>query len=194
MQPNKVGNLIHTLRLEKHFTQKQLADHMNLSDKTISKWERGLGLPDVSLIPQLTTLLGVEIANLLEGDLDTNDFVNGNLKNTSYFVCPTCHNISLCTGNANVSCCGKKLLPLPMKKAAKADLLTVTSLENDWYITSTHPMEKTHYISFLAFIKGDCIPFIKQYPEWNLSVRIQKSGHGMLVWYCTKHGLFYQLL
>lgn len=38
----KTGALIRTLRLEKGVTQKQLADRMNLSDKTISKWERGV--------------------------------------------------------------------------------------------------------------------------------------------------------
>lgn len=196
MQPNKVGSLIHSLRLEQHLTQKQLANQMNISDKTISKWERGLGLPDVSLIPTLTKLLGVDIANLLEGEIAVNDFVNGNLKNTTYFVCPTCHNISFCTGNAKISCCGKKLLPLNMKKATAKDIhaLKIESLENDWYITSSHPMTKTHYISFLAFVKGDVLQIIKLYPEWNIDVRIQKNGHGMLVWYCIKHGLFYQIV
>ena len=194
MHPNKVGNLIHTLRVEQHLTQKQLADQMNLSDKTISKWERGLGLPDVSLIPELTTILGVEIANLLDGELISNDFVNGNLKNTAYFVCPTCHNISFCTGNANVSCCGKKLLPLHMKKPQKDHALKIEPIENDWYISSAHPMTKAHYISFLSFVKGDSMQILKQYPEWNLNVRIPKNGHGLLVWYCTKHGLFYQLV
>lgn len=194
MQSNNVGNLIHTLRIGQHLTQKQLADQMHISDKTISKWERGLGLPDVSLIPKLTTILGVEIANLLDGELISNDFVNGNLKNTTYFVCPTCHNISLCTGNARVSCCGKKLLPLHMKKAPKEHTLTIEPMENDWYISSTHPMTKAHYISFLAFVKGDSIQIRKLYPEWNLNIRIPQSGHGLLVWYCTMHGLFYQLI
>lgn len=55
-------------------------------------------------------------------------------------------------------------------------------------------MTKTHYISFVAFVTGDRIQIIKQYPEWNLNVRFPKSGHEMLIWYCTEHGLFYQLL
>lgn len=47
---NKVGALIRSLRLDKQMTQKQLADRMNISDKTVSKWERGLGMPEISLI------------------------------------------------------------------------------------------------------------------------------------------------
>lgn len=194
MQNNKVGNLIRTLRLEKNMTQKQLADKMNISDKAVSKWERGLGLPDISLISELTDLLGIDIPNLLVGDMTPNDFVNGNMKNTKYFVCPTCHNITLCTGIAEVSCCGKKLTFLTMKKAKESEKLTVQVVENDWFIMSDHPMTKEHYISFVAIVNGDRIQIIKQYPEWNLNVYVPKGGHEMLIWYCTEHGLFYQLL
>ena len=49
MDCSKVGNLIYTLRTEKGMTQKALANAMNISDRTISKWERGAGCPDVSL-------------------------------------------------------------------------------------------------------------------------------------------------
>jgi transcriptional regulator with XRE-family HTH domain len=45
MQNSKVGNIIRTLRQECNMTQKQLADKMNINDKTVSKWERGLGCP-----------------------------------------------------------------------------------------------------------------------------------------------------
>jgi DNA-binding XRE family transcriptional regulator len=109
MQNGKVGNLIRMLRLEQNMTQKQLADKMNISDKTVSKWERGFGLPDISIIPVLSDLLGIGTQNLLVGDMTPNDFVGGNMKNTKYFVCPICHSITLCTGQAEVSCCGKKL-------------------------------------------------------------------------------------
>ena len=43
MQTINVGNIIRELRTERGMTQKQLADKMNISDKTVSKWERGLG-------------------------------------------------------------------------------------------------------------------------------------------------------
>lgn len=194
MQNNKVGNIIRTLRLEQKMTQKQLADKMNISDKAVSKWERGFGMPDLSLIPELTDILGVDIAKLLHGDMEPNDFVNGNMRNTNYFVCPICHNITLCTGTAEVTCCGKKLSSQPLKKAEISDELQVQVIEKDWYITSSHPMEKEHYISFVAFVTGERIHLVKQYPEWNLNIRVPKGGHEMLIWYCTEHGLFYQLL
>ena len=53
MDNRKVGELIYHLRKEKQLTQKQLADQMNISDRTISKWERGCGCPDVTLLQSI---------------------------------------------------------------------------------------------------------------------------------------------
>lgn len=53
-------------------------------------------------------------------------------------------------------------------------------------------MVRDHYISFVALLTSDSIFLRKQYPEWNLQVRIPSFAHGLLLWYCTKHGLFYQ--
>ncbi|ADL05725.1 helix-turn-helix domain-containing protein [Lacrimispora saccharolytica] len=194
MQNNKVGSIIRALRLEHSMTQKQLADKMNLSDKTVSKWERGMGLPDISLIPELSRILEIDIMHLLSGDMTPNNFTGGNMKNTKYFVCPTCQNITLCTGEAEVSCCGKKLEAQTLKKAEEREKLSVQVMEDDWYITSDHPMDKEHYISFVALACSDRIQIMKQYPEWNLNVRIPKRGNGMLIWYSTDCGLQYQLL
>ena len=194
MQTINVGNIIRELRTERGMTQKQLADKMNISDKTVSKWERGLGCPDVSLLSELSDLLEVDIGKLLSGDLAPNDFVGGNMKKIKYYVCPMCHNISLCTGEAEVSCCGRKIDQQKMQKAEENEMLSVEVIEDDWYITVAHPMNKEHYISFVAFATGDRVQIIKQYPEWDMQLRIPKRGHGMLIWYCTKHGLFYQLI
>lgn len=60
----KIGNLIYTLRKEKQLTQLQLAERMNISDKTVSKWERGLGCPDISLLPDLSKILEVNLEEL----------------------------------------------------------------------------------------------------------------------------------
>lgn len=194
MQNTNVGNIIRKLRIERGMTQRQLADKMNISDKTVSKWERGLGCPEVVLILELSDLLEVDISKLLSGDLAPNDFVGGNMKKTKYYICTECNNITLCTGDAQISCCGRKINTGEITKAEEKEKLSVEIIENEWYITAEHPMSKDHYISFVAFATGDRIQIIKQYPEWDMQVRIPKKGHGMLIWYCTKHGLFYQLL
>ena len=190
----KTGLLIRDLRTKMGMTQKSLADLMNISDKTVSKWERGMGLPDVSLLVELSDIFGIKVDTLLTGRMNINDEKGVNMKNAKYYVCPECRNLVFATGDAEISCCGRKLTALEMKKAEPDEKLSVEIIENDWYITTSHPMTKEHYISFVAFATGEKIEMIKTYPEWDMNVRIQKRGHGKLVWYCTNHGLFYQLI
>lgn len=190
----KIGKLIHTLRKELTLTQQQLAEQLNISDKAVSKWERGLGCPDVSLLPSLSKILGVNLADLLSGELDANELVGGNMKKLSFYVCPACGNLLTATGGADISCCGKSLLPLTAQKADEDEKLSVEKLENEYFISSAHAMEKGHFISFVALLTGDTLMLRKQYPEWDLQTRIPCFGHGMLLWHCTRHGLFYQPL
>ena len=68
MNLEKVGSLILKLRKEKNMTQKQVADLLNISDKTVSKWERGLGCPDVSILTELSKIFDINIEKILLGD------------------------------------------------------------------------------------------------------------------------------
>ena len=81
-----------------------------------------------------------------------------------------------------------------MKKPDKEHDVNVEVIEDEWYITSEHPMQKDHHLLFAAFMTGDRLQMIKQYPEWDMQVRIRKQGHGKLVWCCNNHGLFYRLI
>ena len=89
----KIGNLINKLRKEKGMTQLQLAERLHISDKTVSKWERGQGCPDVSLLTDLSRVFGVDLEKLLSGQLDTNEETGGNMKKLNFYVCPECGNV-----------------------------------------------------------------------------------------------------
>ena len=69
MDPVKVGNAIKSLRTGAGYTQHQLADLMGVTDQAVSKWERGLSVPDVSIVTKLSVLLDVDVDNLLEGNV-----------------------------------------------------------------------------------------------------------------------------
>lgn len=69
MEINKVGNAISFLRKKIGYTQKELADRLGVSDKAVSKWERGLGLPDTAIIGKIAILLDSDTDSLLAGDL-----------------------------------------------------------------------------------------------------------------------------
>lgn len=188
----KIGKLIYRLRKEKQMTQLQLAEQMNISDKAVSKWERGLGCPEVSLLPELSKIFDVDLEALLSGNLEDNDALGGNMKKMCFYICPNCKNMITAMTDTNMTCYGKRLKRSQPQRAAEQEALIVEKIENDYYITAHHPMEREHYISFVALLTGDSIMLRKQYPEWGLQVRIPAFAHGRLLWYCNRHGLFYQ--
>ena len=192
MDNAKIGKLIYQLRQEKEMTQLQLAEQLNISDKAVSKWERGLGCPDVSLLPELSQIFNVDLEKLLAGELNSNEILCGNMKKMHFYVCPVCGNMITAMTDTGISCCGKKLQPLQPHKADEKQKLNVVRIENDFYITANHPMEREHYIPFVALLTSDTLMLRKLYPEWELQVRIPIFSHGRLLWYCNRHGLFYQ--
>lgn len=192
MDPRLIGSLICRLQKEQQLTQRQLAERLCVSDKAVSKWERGLGCPDVSLLPDLARLLGIQLEGLLSGHLDSKEPLGGNMKNLNFYICPNCGNVVTAMAEAAVSCCGKNLPALTPQKAPEEERLQVERIEEDYFISTDHPMEKGHYISFVALLTGDSILLRKQYPEWDLQLRLPAFAHGKLLWYCTRHGLYYQ--
>lgn len=63
----RVGKAISRLRKIAGYTQRELAEQLGVSDKTISKWERGAGLPDIELLSRLSIILGTDTDGLLSG-------------------------------------------------------------------------------------------------------------------------------
>ena len=138
MDQKKTGALIRVLRLEKGLTQQGLAELLGVSNRAVSKWERGLGSPDLSLLPALSLQLGVDLAGLLSGGLPEPDNTGGSMKHIRFFVCPQCGDLITATGEAAVSCCGRRLEPLPVQKPDEAHSLQIHPVEDEWFITSGH--------------------------------------------------------
>ena len=68
MNQEKIGNFIAQCRKEKKLTQTQLAEKLNISNKAISKWETGRGMPDSSIMLELSKYLGITVNELLSGE------------------------------------------------------------------------------------------------------------------------------
>ena len=147
MDQMKTGGLIRTLRRRKGLTQLALAERLGVSDKAVSKWERGRGAPDIALFPSLSEALGVDTKALLRGDLEENEMTNGNMKRTRFYVCPDCGSLLLSTESGELTCCGRRLSPLPVQKAEGEDQLDAVLSDGEWYITGRHEMRREHYIS-----------------------------------------------
>lgn len=72
MNENNIGQFIAEMRKEKKITQKDLAMQLHITDKAVSKWERGLSCPDISLISSIADILGVTTSELLNGQRNEN--------------------------------------------------------------------------------------------------------------------------
>ena len=171
-------------------TQAELAERIGVSSKTVSKWETAKGLPDISLLQPLAQALGISVIELMNGEQITNKNVSANMLRCKFYVCPICGNIVYSTGNTVVSCCGVTLPALEAEENDDAHGLTIEKVEDEHFISISHPMTKQHLISFVAHVTADRIQLIKFYPEGNAETRLQLRGRGYLYFYCNRHGLF----
>ncbi len=183
----KEGNEIRKARLEKGFTQRALAEMINVSDKTVSKWERNLGLPDVATLPKLSRVLGISISSIIGEETEKK------MKKTCFYYCPICHSVASSQGEMEISCCGKRLVALKEEKAKEEEKLMLEDVEDEIHITSGYPQTKEDHIAFIAFVNGERTELIRTYPEWDISVRIKKR-RGYLFFFRTNGKLCYQLI
>lgn len=190
MDQTKVGSLIRTLRQQQGMTQLTLANQLGVSDKAVSKWERGLGCPDVELLPALSKLFQVDLQSLLKGCLPVNRSLAGNLNRIRFFACPDCGGWLYTTSGAEIACCGHSLAPLDAKPADEAHQPVIESIEDECYLTFSHEMTKNHFIRFAVWVGFDRTFAVQLYPEQKPALRLPTlSGRGTLYLLCSRDGL-----
>ena len=183
------GATIRRLREEAGMTQSDLAARLCVSDKAISKWETGRGLPDITLIEPLAAALGISVIELLSGDCVTNVNRSGNMKRSKFYVCPICSNVIHASGEAVISCSG---LTLPVLEAEAPDddhAMQVECIDCEYHVSLQHPMTKTHFISFIAYVTDGRIEIARLYPEGPAEARFTPRGRGDFYCLCNHHGL-----
>ncbi|MCR5207263.1 MAG: helix-turn-helix domain-containing protein [Eubacterium sp.] len=184
------GAVIRRLRENKKLTQEELAQKLFVSGKAVSKWETGAGFPDISLIEPLARALDISVIELLGGEDIRNCNKSSNMLRAVFYVCPVCGNVIYSTGEAVMSCCGITLPPLAAEDADESHLIIAQTVEDEYYVTLSHPMTKEHYISFIAAVSDNTVQLVKQYPEGNAEARFKKNRVKYIYAYCNRHGLF----
>ena len=184
------GAVIKKLRESKKMTQEELAEKIFVSGKTVSKWETGSGFPDVSLLEPLASALGISVIELLGGEDVRNRNRSSNMLMVRFYVCPLCGNVISSIGDVVVSCCGIVLPPLEAEPSDEDHTIRVEVVEDEFFVTVDHPMEKEHFISFLAAVSDKTTQFVKLYPEGNAEARFKINRVKKLYAFCNRHGLF----
>lgn len=186
------GNMIKLCREAKKLTQAELAYTLGVSDKAVSKWETGRSYPDITLIEPLAKALGVSAIELLSGESVTNRNMSFNMKKTKVYVCPICGNVIFAAGETVISCCGIVLPPLEAETPGEKCPfpLKVETVEDEYYVSIDHPMEKSHFISFMAAVADNRVELVKLYPEGGAEARFKIRQTDFIYYYCNKHGLY----
>ena len=184
------GAMIKRLREERKMTQNQLAEKLNVSDKTVSKWENAKGYPDISLIEPIAEALGISVMELLSGNDIINANISSNMLRTKWYICPICGNIIHSVGEAMISCHGIALPPLSAEETDEFHQISIEQVEDEYYIEINHDMTKEHYISFIAALSDNCVQLVKLYPEGSAEARFKMNRIRELFFYCNKDGAY----
>ena len=184
------GAMIRRLREEKRITQHQLAEAIGVSDKAVSKWETGRGYPDITLVEPIAQALQVSVIELFSGADVVNRNKVSNMLRMKLYVCPICGNVIQSSGEVVVSCCGITLPPLVAEDPDDEHPVRVERVEDEFFVSVSHPMCKGHYISFMTAVQGDGCDIRKLYPESSAEARFKIRGTRTIYYYCNRHGLF----
>ena len=125
------AHAIKQLREERGLTQRTLAESLGVTDKAVSKWESGRGLPDISLVEPLAQRLGISVAELLAGDIRANANRAGNMLKGVFYVCPICGNVVHALGEGSFSCCGSTMLPQEAEEPDADHAFSIERIEDD---------------------------------------------------------------
>ena len=184
------GAVIKELREKYHLTQAELAEKLNVSDKTVSKWETAKGYPDISLLEPIANVFGISVTELISGNAVRNVNVSANMMRSKFYVCPICGNSIHSMGEAVIQCHGIILTPCQAEKTDENHMIFVEQVEDEYYIRIDHDMTKKHYISFIAGLSSDKVQIVKLYPEGNAEARLKINGVKKILFYCNRDGLF----
>ena len=183
------GSLIRKLRESRKMTQEELAQKINVSSKAVSKWETGRGFPDIGLLEILAKALDVSLIEMLSGTDIQNKNRSSDMRKCRFYVCPVCGNVLQATGEAVISCCGITLPPLEAEEPDKEHEIKVERQGDEYHVSVDHPMEKTHYISFIAAVSDNRVQFVKLYPESCAEAHFRIDNIKYFYACCNRHGL-----
>ncbi len=184
------GLSIKNLREKNRMTQRELAEKLGVSDKTVSKWETGKGYPDITLLEPIAEAFRISVTELISGNTIINANVSANMLRSKFYVCPICGNVIHSMGEAAIHCHGISLTPLEAEPTDERHMIFIERVEDEYYVRIDHSMTKEHYISFVAAASSDSIQMVKLYPEGNAEARFKISGVKRIFFCCNRDGLF----
>ena len=184
------GAVIKELREKNKLTQRELAEKLGVSDKTVSKWETGKGYPDITLLESIAKVFRISVTELISGNTVQNANVSANMLRSKFYVCPVCGNVIHSMGEADIHCHGVSLSPYEAESSDEHHMIFIERVEDEYFVRIDHSMTKEHYISFVAAASSNDMQVVKLYPEGSAEARFKIRGVKRIFFYCNRDGLF----
>lgn len=184
------GAVIKELREKNKMTQRELAEKLGVSDKSVSKWENSRGFPDITLLEPIANVFRISVTELISGNTIHNANISANMLRSKFYVCPICGNVIHSMGEAAIHCHGIQLMPLEAESTDEQHMIFIERSWDEYYVRIDHSMTKRHFISFVAAASSDEMQMVKLYPEWNAEARFKIRRVRRIFFYCNRDGLF----
>lgn len=186
MNAKETGRKIFELRKSLKYTQEEFGNSLGVNYRTVSKWERGDGLPDIGVLELISKLYGLDMAYLLSEEKVFNKCASA-VKRLKVFVCEECDNVVVSLNDADIICHGKHMKKL---KFIESEDIEIIRTNNELFVKLNGNMSKDDYVSFVLFILNDTYLLKKLYPEGGSEIVFPYLGKGNIVWYRVTKGAF----
>lgn len=182
----QINDHLKKLRKLKGYTQKQIAEKIHVSDKTISKWECDVNCINSGVVKKYLQALDIEVADFFAGYNNLSHSVS----DVCFFLCPVCKSIIYSFDSQHISCCNTDLFPLTAQKSNSSHSIHIEYTDSGYIVSSLHEMDKDHYIKFIACVNSGSVTITKLNPSNFLEISLPVFPSGKIYFLCSKHGLF----
>ena len=126
----------------------------------------------------------------MSGNVVNNSKAANSMAKTKWYVCPACGNVIHAMGDAVISCCGITLPRLEEEKLDEHHNIKVERIDDEYVVSMDHPMDKDHFLYFIAYRTDTNIQVERLYLESEALCHFKILGHLKIFAYCNHHGLF----
>ncbi len=176
------GLILKQLRKKLGITQRELAEKINVSNRTVSAWENNTRQMKLDKMLKILESCDMSLYELFtDRDFPMNNF--------RLYICKMCGNIIIAHREADVSCCGMLLKPESMEHFGKFPEYDVQRRDGYIKFTIYHDSHIRHYIKFISYITGKGSSYTTLSYSSPPVLYAPDYGEGELLVYCTRHGL-----
>lgn len=183
-----INEIIYRVRKAKGLTQKELAQLLHTTAKTISNWERKKNCVPAEMVSSIVKELKID------RNFFFSEYISPLSPQTSikFFVCPVCGDISWSFSKNLHKCCDRIIYPMQSSSGNCDHYLYYQSSPDGEQITVSayHPMDDAHHIRFVAYVTDESAFTIVPPKNAPFSTTFPHLNGGKLYMLCSKHGLF----